>query len=79
MGPANTNLTVRYRVNSSENVNAAVNSVKEVIAPRFLFRNILDLQESDMQLVIDSLEVTNEEPVVGDISLPNSDEVRVVR
>jgi len=76
VGPANTNLTVRYRVNSSENVNAAVDSVKEVIAPRFLFRNILDLQESDMQLVIDSLEVTNEEPVVGDISLPNSDEVR---
>ena len=76
VGPANTNLTVRYRVNSSENVNASTDSVKEVIAPSFLFRDRLDLSEEDMQTVIESLEVTNEEPIVGDISLPNSDEVR---
>ena len=76
VGPANTNLTVRYRVNSSENVNASTDSVKEVIAPSFLFRDRLDLSEEDMQTVIESLEVTNEEPIVGDISLPNSEEVR---
>jgi hypothetical protein len=76
VGPANTKLTVRYRVNSSENVNASSDSVKEVISPRFLFRDSLDLVQADMDFVIDSLEVTNEEPIVGDITLPNSEELR---
>ena len=76
VGPANTKLTVRYRVNSSENVNASSDSVKEVVSPRFFFRDSLDLVQADMDFVVDSLEVTNEEPIVGDITLPNSEEVR---
>lgn len=76
VGPANTNLTVRYRVNSSENVNAMTDAVKEVVNARFLFRNKSELEQAQIDFVIDSLEVTNEEPIIGDITLPNSEEVR---
>ena len=76
VGPANTKLTVRYRVNSSENVNAMSDAVKEVTSARFLFRNRRELSQTQIQFVSDSLEVTNEEPIVGDVSLPNSEEVR---
>ena len=76
VGPANTKLTVRYRVNSSENVNAMSDAVKEVVNARFLFRDRGQLDQAQMDVVIDSLEVTNEDPIVGDITLPNSEEVR---
>jgi len=51
-------------------------ALKEVVNARFLFRNRPELDRTQIDFVADSLEVTNEEPIVGDITLPNSDEVR---
>jgi hypothetical protein len=45
VGPANTTLTVTYRVNTSENSNAAANAVNTVASTTFEFATLLQLQQ----------------------------------
>lgn len=74
--PSNTILTIRYRSNTTNSANASVGSLSEVVAPVFEFENRNLLNESTMADVIQSLEVTNEKPIVGDISLPSTEEIK---
>jgi hypothetical protein len=67
---------VVYRKNTSENVNAAVDTITEVANSNFQFENIVNLNEAKVSSVINSLEVTNEDPIVGDVSLPGSTELK---
>jgi len=76
IAPANTELTITYRVNTVQDVNAAVDTIVEVGSTSFKFRNAGALSLNTRETVIDSLELTNEEPVLGDVSLPSSDEIR---
>ncbi len=74
--PSNTKLRIVYRSNNTENVNASTDSLTEVIDPLFQFDNIISLNPTKVSVIINSLEVTNEEPIVGDVSLPSSTELR---
>jgi len=76
IAPSNTTLTIAYRVNTTQDVNAAVNSVTQVGAANFKFRNAGALSLDTRETVRTSLELTNENPIVGDVSLPSSDEIR---
>jgi len=76
IAPANTTLRIGYRVNTISDVNAAVNTITEVNNPIFRFRAQGSLSVGTRNTVINSLEVSNEEPFVGDISLPSSDEIK---
>jgi hypothetical protein len=76
VAPSNTTLRVVYRKNTSENVNAAVDTITEVANSNFQFENIVNLNEAKVSSVINSLEVTNEDPIVGDVSLPGSTELK---
>jgi hypothetical protein len=76
IAPANTTLRIGYRVNLNNDVNAAVNTIVGVDRPLFRFASQGSLSQAIRNTVISSVEVLNEEPFVGDISLPSSDEIK---
>tara|TARA_R110000824_G_scaffold3253_1_gene15428 strand:- start:3910 stop:5727 length:1818 start_codon:yes stop_codon:yes gene_type:complete len=76
IAPSNTILTVTYRTNTSDTVNASVGSVNMVILPNFSFKDRTSLDSSKIQSVIDSLESSNEERIIGSVTIPDIDELR---
>ena len=76
IAPSNTNLRVVYRVNTSENVNAAPDSITRVVNPIIQYNDVTILDPEVVRSTNDSLEVTNEESIVGDVSLPTVDELK---
>lgn len=75
--PANTVLRVVARVNTGNNVNAAADSIVGVVNADFEFGESSTLNRSLMNGVRASIEVTNEEPIVGDVTLPNAEELKI--
>tara|TARA_Y100000310_G_scaffold230794_1_gene233321 strand:+ start:29188 stop:30990 length:1803 start_codon:yes stop_codon:yes gene_type:complete len=76
IAPSNTTLKISYRVNTTQDVNAAVNTIITVNRPLFRFASQGALSQTTRNNVAASLEVSNEEPFVGDVSLPTSEEVK---
>jgi hypothetical protein len=74
--PVSTTLTIDYAANDVDNVNAPVNTVVTVTFPRFTFKNQGNLDATQVALVEDSLEVDNENPILGDTSTLTADEIR---
>tara|TARA_R110000822_G_scaffold236651_2_gene367224 strand:+ start:687 stop:2486 length:1800 start_codon:yes stop_codon:yes gene_type:complete len=74
--PVNTDLIVTYRVNNQENVNAAVGTVNNLVNPNVEFRNPQNLDNAKMQYIIGNIEVFNEEPINGDITIPTTEEIK---
>jgi hypothetical protein len=77
ISPSNTSLFVTYRVNTNDNVNAGPNSIVNVVSPIFEFETPQALSRTTMSSVVGSLEVTNENPVVGDVTLPSIEELKI--
>jgi len=71
IAPANTTLTVVYRSNDARNVNIGTNSLIRISAPFFDFPDLSSLNSSLVTGVVSSLEVTNEEPITGDVTMPS--------
>ena len=76
IAPSNTTLRIGYRVNLNNDVNAAVETIVGVDRPLLRFTSQGSLSQGIRNTVISSLEVLNEEPFVGDVSLPSSDEIK---
>ena len=76
VAPSNTVLNIIYRTNSSGQVNAAVDSIIEVVEPIVRFKDISKLTASTVSYVIENIEVTNEEPIVGDINTATTVELK---
>jgi len=76
VAPSNTTLYVLYRQNAVSNMNIGSNSLTSVVDASFSFNNESSLNSSTVQSVVDSLEVSNEEPILGDITTPTSDEIK---
>ena len=76
IAPANTTLTIAYRINTTRDVNAAVDTITDIGTTNFKFSGAGSLDAETRGTVRNSLELTNELPVVGDISLPSSEEIR---
>tara|TARA_R110002020_G_C16320495_1_gene774752 strand:- start:1461 stop:3257 length:1797 start_codon:yes stop_codon:yes gene_type:complete len=76
IAPSNTTLRISYRTNTGRDVNAAINTITTVNTPLFKFRNQGSLLLSQRSSVISSIEVTNEAPFVGNIQMPNSEEIK---
>jgi len=74
--PANTTLTVVYRATNPTNSNTAAGALNGVGDATMEFADQLVLVDSTAQEVISSLEVTNEEPIMGSVSQPSSTEVK---
>jgi len=74
--PSNTTLTVVYRVTNPTNSNVAAGGLNKVSIPLMDFNNRDQLVDGTVQTIIGSLEVTNEDPIVGDTSAVNSTELK---
>jgi len=77
ISPSNTTITIVYRANTTENVNASVGSISTVAEPDVVFRDNTLLSSETREFVISSLECINEVPVVGDVTLPSAEELRI--
>ena len=74
--PSNTTLTVVYRANNPAEANLGVGSLNSVSNALMEFKNRTTLTNSTVQTIVASLEVNNETPLVGDVSSPNSTEIK---
>ena len=75
VAPANTSLKVVYRANTTDNVNVATNSLVNVSDSLFVFGSAAT-DASKIDTVKNSLEVVNEKPILGDVSVPTTNELR---
>lgn len=76
VSPANTTITIKYRVNPSSNANVPVNSVKNVVTPIVEFRTNLYSNDTALSSISD-FECDNEEPIVGFVDVPTVEELRL--
>ena len=74
--PSDTELIITFRTNNPLNSNVAVDQLTSVNSANFEFIDLTDLSAVEVQGVRDSLGVSNEEPIVGDIAIPSSDEIK---
>ena len=65
LSPSGTKLTILMKTNDSNSANASSNTVNKVQLASFKFPNELTLNQAKKNSVISSLEITNEEPIVG--------------
>lgn len=77
VGPSNTTLLITYRVNTTNNVNAAVNALSTVEFSEFSFADEANLSTSLKNSIKTSLEVTNETPIIGYSTVLTADEMRI--
>tara|TARA_B100001123_G_scaffold449177_1_gene613414 strand:- start:2492 stop:4291 length:1800 start_codon:yes stop_codon:yes gene_type:complete len=77
VAPAETTLLVTFRVNTTENVNTSANTITTVESAVLRFNSPESLSQTKINDVRSSLEVNNNESIVGDITLPSSDEVKI--
>jgi len=75
IAPANTTLRVVYRTNSTDSVNIATGQLINVVSPIFVFGSNAT-NAAKIQTARNSLEVINENPILGDVSVPSSSELR---
>jgi len=74
--PANTSLTILFLQNDSDSVNVAQGNLNSIGIASMTFPNA-DTSRSGLQpSVRSSLEVSNDEAIVGNTSLPSSEEIR---
>jgi len=76
VAPANTTLTIVYRVNEAGDANIGSNSLTNISSPIIQFNNPGALNTNLRNVVRTSLEVNNDEPILGDVSLPSTEEIK---
>ena len=74
--PPTGDMVVAVRRNTTETVNAAANSVNTISNPKFLFR-VATITGETRASIIDSLEATNEEPIIGETKALTPEELRI--
>jgi len=76
ISPANTSLTIIYRTNTRNNVNVATGRLTKSSRAILDFNNITELNADTIRTVRSTIEVNNESPIIGDVSLPTSQELK---
>lgn len=77
ISPTNTTLTINYRVNSTTNVNASVGSLNKIGSIITEFADETTLNANDVNDVKSSFICDNEDPIVGSITVPNGEELKI--
>jgi hypothetical protein len=75
--PTNTTLTIEYVANSSETINAPVDTINTAVIPSFIFANEASLSTSTIEDIRQSLQVGNSRPILGDTESITGEEIRV--
>jgi len=76
VGPSNTVLTIVSRINNNMTVNASSETITSIVDSNFSFIDRALLNDETVLSVETSLEITNEEPLIGDATLPTVDEIK---
>ena len=76
VAPANTTLTVLFYQNDSDSVNVAQGNLNSISISSMNFPNADGLTDGLQSGVRSSLEVSNDEAIVGNTALPTSEEIR---
>tara|TARA_Y100001970_G_scaffold76688_1_gene97340 strand:- start:32771 stop:34567 length:1797 start_codon:yes stop_codon:yes gene_type:complete len=78
VAPSNTTLTIIYRINREENVNAAAQTITRIGTVDFSFPADQQGQLSETKIddVTTSLAVLNEDPIIGDVGVISTDEIK---
>jgi hypothetical protein len=74
--PQNTTLTVFYRQTNPTNSNAAVGAINTVSTKIIEFEDVSTLAANEVSFVRNSLEVSNETPIVGNVTNPSPGEIK---
>ena len=74
--PSNTELTIAFRTTNPQNSNVAVGGITDISNSLFEFEERPSLVENKVQEVIQSVEATNEEPIMGSVSFPTTSEIK---
>jgi hypothetical protein len=77
IAPSNTKLIVIAKSNNADNVNAGVNTITELQTRKIKFDDLQSLNGPQVSEVINSIEVTNEEPIVGSTAEITNEELKV--
>lgn len=75
--PVNTTLNVVARINNSNDINVGVDKLTIVNKPIFEFEDQINLNASLVNFVKSSLELTNEEKIVGQVTINSVDDVKI--
>lgn len=76
ISPSGTTLTVLLKINDASSSNAAANAVNKVLSSRFDFPSEINLDQTKKNAVISSLEITNEDPIVGSVEQMTTEELK---
>lgn len=76
VAPSNTTLTIMFYKNSADSVNVAAANLTNVSIASMTFPNSDGTRDTLQGIVRASLEVTNEQAIVGNTSVPSSEEIR---
>ena len=76
VSPSNTTLTITYRYNESINANAAAGTINQVVSFEMDFKDEPNLDAQKVAYMRNNLEVYNEDPINGDVSIPTTEEIR---
>lgn len=76
--PSNTTLTVVARVNDSEGINIGANTLNNVTSAIFDFDDLANLEQETVNLVRTSLEVNNEEPIIGEANTLGAEQIKTL-
>jgi len=76
ISPSNTTLRINYRRNTLANANASAGAINKVVDSRLQFQSPERLNNASRRAVLNSLAVTNIQPINGQTSNPSLDEVR---
>ncbi|MHA2303499.1 MAG: hypothetical protein ACXACD_21370 [Candidatus Thorarchaeota archaeon] len=74
--PTNTTLTVAFRQTNPTNSNVAAGGLNQVSSVLVDFEDLSVLAASEVSFVRNSFEVSNEEPIVGNVSNPTTAEIK---
>lgn len=74
--PSNTELIITYRTTNPQSSNVAVGSLNVVSNARLTFKDKTILSPTLVNEIQNSLEVTNETPITGDVSNPSTSEIK---
>ena len=76
VAPSNTTLTITYRYNENQNSNAAAGTINQVVNSDLDFKDEANLDPAKIAYMRQSLQVYNEDPINGDVSIPTTEEIR---
>tara|TARA_B100001057_G_scaffold305036_1_gene305187 strand:- start:5282 stop:7090 length:1809 start_codon:yes stop_codon:yes gene_type:complete len=75
VSPQNTTLTIVYRSNTSENSNAASNTIDRVLSAELLFNDESNLDRDKINFIRSSISCNNEDPINGSLTFNSTQEI----